>query len=292
MSLYEFFKIKLQLLLDSLFNALCSVPQWCLTLCDPRTIALLAPLSIGFSRQEYWSGLPFPSLGDLPDPGIQPLPWVGVLWPLSLASKAEEEIRIICAHALILLALSTLSLAAPLLSALSTALLYPNPSGRTFTCITTCLLRRHEVQMAPLPSPTTCPPSQSPSFSAPPRTCFLFPPPGVAAHAPQIPVLHTSPHTLASLSSFACYLGPQHSLPASFLPVHASSGKVTFLNCKSFGGSWSILCKLLIALGTQAPGILSRAHVAGQCPTSDLTCLTCAVLRCLVMSDSLQLPGL
>ena len=127
---------------------------------------------------------------------------------------------------------------------------------------------------------------------SPTKNCFLFPPPGVAPHAPQIPVLHTSPHTLASLSSFACYLGPQHSLPASFLPVHSSPGKVTFLNCKSFGGSWSILCKLLIALGTQAPGLLSGAHVAGQCPTSDLTCLMCAVLRCSVVSDSLQLPGL
>ena len=31
-----------------------------------------APLSLGFSRREYWSGLPFPSLGDLPDPGIEP----------------------------------------------------------------------------------------------------------------------------------------------------------------------------------------------------------------------------
>ena len=33
---------------------------------------LTAPLSVGFSRQEYWSGLPFPSPGDLPDPGIEP----------------------------------------------------------------------------------------------------------------------------------------------------------------------------------------------------------------------------
>jgi len=31
-----------------------------------------APLSVGFSRQEYWSGLPFPSLEDLPDPGTEP----------------------------------------------------------------------------------------------------------------------------------------------------------------------------------------------------------------------------
>ena len=35
------------------------------------TIASQAPLSMGFSRQEYWSGLPFPSTGDLPDPGIE-----------------------------------------------------------------------------------------------------------------------------------------------------------------------------------------------------------------------------
>ena len=35
-------------------------------------VAYQAPLSMGFSRQEYWSGLPFPSPGDLPDPGIEP----------------------------------------------------------------------------------------------------------------------------------------------------------------------------------------------------------------------------
>ena len=38
----------------------------------PWTVAHQAPLSMGFSRQEYWSGLPFPSPGDLPDPGIEP----------------------------------------------------------------------------------------------------------------------------------------------------------------------------------------------------------------------------
>ena len=42
------------------------------TLYDPRTVACQASLSMGFSRQEYWSGLPFPSPGDLPDPGIEP----------------------------------------------------------------------------------------------------------------------------------------------------------------------------------------------------------------------------
>ena len=38
----------------------------------PGTIARQAPLSMEFSRQEYWSGLPCPSPGDLPDPGIEP----------------------------------------------------------------------------------------------------------------------------------------------------------------------------------------------------------------------------
>ena len=38
----------------------------------PWTVASQVPPSTGFSRQEYWSGLPFPSPGDLPDPGIEP----------------------------------------------------------------------------------------------------------------------------------------------------------------------------------------------------------------------------
>ena len=39
---------------------------------QPWTVAYQVPPSMGFSRQEYWSGLPFPSPGDLPDPGIEP----------------------------------------------------------------------------------------------------------------------------------------------------------------------------------------------------------------------------
>ena len=39
----------------------------------PQTVAHQAPLSVGFSRQDYWSGLPCPPAGDLPDPGIEPL---------------------------------------------------------------------------------------------------------------------------------------------------------------------------------------------------------------------------
>ena len=48
------------------------VAQSCPTLATPWTVARQAPLSMGFSRQEYWSGLPFPSPGDLSNPGIEP----------------------------------------------------------------------------------------------------------------------------------------------------------------------------------------------------------------------------
>ena len=46
--------------------------QSCMTLCHPLDCSLRAPLSMGFSRQEYWSGLPFPPPGDLPVPGNEP----------------------------------------------------------------------------------------------------------------------------------------------------------------------------------------------------------------------------
>ena len=63
----------------------CLVAKLCLTLATPWTVAHQAPLSMGFSRQEYWSGLPFPSPGDLPDPGIEP--WSPALQADSLPSE-------------------------------------------------------------------------------------------------------------------------------------------------------------------------------------------------------------
>ena len=51
---------------------LCCV-QSSLTLCDPVDGACQAPLTVGFSRQESWSGLPFPPPGDLLDPGTESL---------------------------------------------------------------------------------------------------------------------------------------------------------------------------------------------------------------------------
>ena len=49
-----------------------SITQLCPTFSTPGTVARQAPLSMGFPRQEYWSEFPFPSPGELPDPGIEP----------------------------------------------------------------------------------------------------------------------------------------------------------------------------------------------------------------------------
>ena len=55
----------------------------------PWTVAYQAPPSMGFSRQEYWSGLPFPSPGDLPDPGIEP--WSPAFQADTLTSEPPGE---------------------------------------------------------------------------------------------------------------------------------------------------------------------------------------------------------
>ena len=54
----------------------CVCAQLYLTLCDLMDCSLEAPLSMRFFRQEYWSGLPFPLSGALPDPGIKPVAFV------------------------------------------------------------------------------------------------------------------------------------------------------------------------------------------------------------------------
>ena len=59
------------------------------------TVAYQAPLSMGFSRQEYWSGLPFPSPGDLPDPGIEP--GSPTLYTDALPSEPRGNLSIILA---------------------------------------------------------------------------------------------------------------------------------------------------------------------------------------------------
>ena len=49
------------------------VAKLCPIVVTPWTVACQAPLSMGFLRQEYWSGLPFPFPGDLPHPGVEPV---------------------------------------------------------------------------------------------------------------------------------------------------------------------------------------------------------------------------
>ena len=51
------------------------------SLATPQTLAQQAPLSIGLSGQEYWSGLPCPSPGDLPAPGLNVSPLCLLRWP-------------------------------------------------------------------------------------------------------------------------------------------------------------------------------------------------------------------
>ena len=53
-----------------MFGGLVAKP--CPTLVTPMDCSLLGSAVMGFSRQEYWSGLPFPSSGELPDPGFKP----------------------------------------------------------------------------------------------------------------------------------------------------------------------------------------------------------------------------
>ena len=57
--------------LDTLM-CVCSVAPLCLSLGNPWTVAHQAPLSVGFPRQEYWNGLPFPTPGDILHAGVEP----------------------------------------------------------------------------------------------------------------------------------------------------------------------------------------------------------------------------
>ena len=65
------------------------VAKLCPPLATPWTVVCQAPLSMGFSRQEYWSGLPSPSPGDLPDPGIES--WSPALQADSLPTELQGK---------------------------------------------------------------------------------------------------------------------------------------------------------------------------------------------------------
>ena len=70
---------------DPFYQCVCAQAlQWRLTLSDPVDYSSPAPLSMGFSNQEYWSGLLCPHPGDRPDPGIKPgFPTLQALYLLS-----------------------------------------------------------------------------------------------------------------------------------------------------------------------------------------------------------------
>ena len=74
----------------NLLCCMCLVVQSCPTLVTPQTVACLVPLPMGFSRQEYWSALPFPPR-DLPDPGIEP--GSPALQPDSLATELQGKLH-------------------------------------------------------------------------------------------------------------------------------------------------------------------------------------------------------
>ena len=60
---------------------MCSVTSVVSNPATPWTVTHQAPLSMGFSSQEYWSGLPFPPPGDLPGPGIKPVSLISPALP-------------------------------------------------------------------------------------------------------------------------------------------------------------------------------------------------------------------
>ena len=65
----------------------------------PWAVARQAPLSMGFSRQEYWSGLTFPSPGDLPNPGIAPVSLVSpALVGRFFTTDATDNKTVSCTH--------------------------------------------------------------------------------------------------------------------------------------------------------------------------------------------------
>ena len=67
------------------------VAKLCSTLATPWTVACKASLSMGFSRKEYWSGLPWHSPGDPPDPGILPVSLNFLHWQLDCLISAASR---------------------------------------------------------------------------------------------------------------------------------------------------------------------------------------------------------
>ena len=112
MSLYIHIHLSIYLYIP----AIC--PQLCPTLCDPRGCSLPGS-SVTFSRQEYWSGLPFPFPGDLPHPGVKPMSpaLAGGFFatePLGKSYQLSECMLSSLSHVWLFATLWTIALQAPL----------------------------------------------------------------------------------------------------------------------------------------------------------------------------------
>ena len=103
--IYLFFKSNLtEFQESSLFVCIASF-QLCLTLCDPMASSHQASLSMEFSKQEYWSGLPCPPPGDLPNPGSEPTSLTSSALADGLLTTSVTPGKIYCFYPRILLVL-------------------------------------------------------------------------------------------------------------------------------------------------------------------------------------------
>ena len=106
--------------------------QSCLTLCNPMDYSHQAPLSMGFSRQEYWSRLPCRSPGDLPNSGIKPPSFTSPVLArefFTTSSTCKAEVLLSSSCSLTLIISGPLVLLSPLL--IHTAFIHP-----LFSCLT------------------------------------------------------------------------------------------------------------------------------------------------------------
>ena len=111
--IFDFFNQYLRVFQVQVFYAFCA--QSCLTLYDPWTVAHKALLSMGFSQQGYWSGLPFLPLGDLPNSEIEPAPLMspalaGRFFTTSTTWEALRHFHVMVNEIVSLISFSSLSL--------------------------------------------------------------------------------------------------------------------------------------------------------------------------------------
>ena len=178
----------------------------------PQTVACQAPLSLGFSRQEYWSGLPFPSPEDLPDPGMEPRS--SALWADSLPSELQENLTLACPHPRIARATEALQTFRP--AASSSFRHCQLDVGREMKLLTELnFLRGEEMARPYVPlEPSSLPPQQRARGAVPTRELTPKPPtwPGQPSCPPSPPGHPVPPRSALLLPLFVCRLWPPRTL--------------------------------------------------------------------------------